>query len=256
MYRKQRQDEILEILRKQGFSTVAQLTELLHYSTATINRDLNALEKQNLVRRSYGGVEPLSPKWITHSFRLPKMRRSKRRIAARAASFVKDGEMIFADGSTTTEYMAEFLRERKDLTVVTNNNLLATDLYPHGVRVICLGGVIVEEPCITGGDLCAHNAALYYADKMFFSTGAVSSAGAVGGASAYFTMMMRNSKEVFLLVDREKIDKPFRAAFCDFSAIDVVISDYEFPAATKAAFPNTRFICTDAPEEGAQADKR
>ena len=62
MTRKERIDAIIDIINKNGFVTVKFLTEELHYSTATINRDHNALENQNIVKRSYGGAEIVQPK--------------------------------------------------------------------------------------------------------------------------------------------------------------------------------------------------
>ena len=43
MYQKERMDAILDILKVNGYVTVKFLIEKLHYSTATINRDLNML---------------------------------------------------------------------------------------------------------------------------------------------------------------------------------------------------------------------
>lgn len=45
MNAKERQDRILEILEQQGYVTVKHLISTLDYSSATVNRDLNALEK-------------------------------------------------------------------------------------------------------------------------------------------------------------------------------------------------------------------
>ena len=67
MSAKQRQDKIIEILEKEGYVTVKYLAGELHYSSATINRDLNALEQRQLVTRSYGGVE------LENSTRLPPL---------------------------------------------------------------------------------------------------------------------------------------------------------------------------------------
>ena len=41
-------DAIVDILKQNGYVTVKYLTEELHYSNATVNRDLNLLEKQTL----------------------------------------------------------------------------------------------------------------------------------------------------------------------------------------------------------------
>ena len=57
MSQKLRLDAILEILQKQHYVSVKYLVDTLHYSNATINRDLNVLKQRNLINRSYGGVE-------------------------------------------------------------------------------------------------------------------------------------------------------------------------------------------------------
>lgn len=243
MYRKERQEEILALIRKQGYASVETLTERFHYSTATINRDLNELQKQNLIKRSYGGAEPVVPQGIPHVFRYQKMRKSKRKISARAAALVKDGDTIFIDGSTTAEYMAEFLFSRKNLTVITNNCLLAADLYSYGIRAFCLGGEITEAPCVTWGDITCRNAACFLADKFFFSTGTVTSTGLICAMSLVFTTMIEHSKEAWLLIDREKVDKPCNEVLTDFSSVTGVISDFDFPEETKKKFPDTTFIC-------------
>ena len=101
MSTKLRQDAILDILSKQGYVSVQYLTEILHYSTATINRDLNALQNKKLVVRSHGGVELCQSQYIPIFFRSHKMQVEKRNIGRTAAGYVKDGDVIFIDGSTT-----------------------------------------------------------------------------------------------------------------------------------------------------------
>ena len=57
MYRTERIDEILKILRKNSYVNVKYLCDEIGYSKATINRDLNYMENQKMIVRSYGGVE-------------------------------------------------------------------------------------------------------------------------------------------------------------------------------------------------------
>ena len=57
MSQKIRQEQILNILEKRGYVTVKYLVDTLHYSSATINRDLNQMQLLGLVKRTYGGVE-------------------------------------------------------------------------------------------------------------------------------------------------------------------------------------------------------
>ncbi len=247
MSTKQRQDKIIEILGKEGYVTVKYLSDELHYSSATINRDLNALEKQRLVSRSYGGVELVRAAYVPVNFRAHKMRIEKKQISRLAASFVKDGDTIFVDGSTTAQCMETYLVNKKGLTVVTNNIMLAMDLSGYDVRVVCLGGTVVEPPCMLYGAETVENAARYRVDKMFFSTGAVTSGGVI--ASGIYDLVLKkvaeNAGEIYYLVDHKKIDQPFNTIYGDFSRVDVVVSDYDFPDETKRKYPNARFVSID-----------
>ena len=51
-----RRDAIVEIMQGQGYTTVQYLCDTLHFSTATINRDLNLLEQTKQIHRTWGGV--------------------------------------------------------------------------------------------------------------------------------------------------------------------------------------------------------
>ena len=57
MYQKERIDKIMEILKENGYVTVKYLTDKLHYSNATVNRDLNIMASRKLITIRYGGVE-------------------------------------------------------------------------------------------------------------------------------------------------------------------------------------------------------
>lgn len=244
MKEKERQDRILEILDAQGYATVKYLTEVLDYSSATVNRDLNVLQERQLVRRSYGGVEPVRSQYVPVFLRTHKMRAEKKYIGRVAASFVKDGDTVFIDGSTTAQCMEEYLVRRKDLTVVTNNIALAANLSAHDIRIVCLGGTVVEPPSMLCGTETAENAARYRVDKMFFATKAASSGGLIASGEYYDPMLRtvaKNAGEIFYLVDHKKIDQPFCELYGDFGCVDHVISDFDFPEETKQKFSKTAF---------------
>ncbi len=246
MSQKLRQDEIVRILKKQKFATVKTLVSMINYSSATINRDLNALEKLGVVSRSYGGVEIVEKKFPTLPYRYEYMKKEKRHIAREGAKLIASGETVFISATTTTEYLTQFLLNKKDLTVITHDLKLALDLGEEGLNVICLGGKIIEAPSMLGGSETVENALKYHADKTFLSVGAITEDGKIGvSESQYliFKTMMRNSKEVYLLVDRKKISSNINIELCDFSKITGVISDYDFPPETKQKYPNTKFIC-------------
>lgn len=251
MSSKSRQDEILAILENKGYVTVKYLIDRLHYSSATVNRDLNALQSRQLVTRSYGGVELVRAPYVPVFFRAHKTHTEKKNIGRSAAAYVKDGDTVFIDGSTTAQYMGQYLVNRKNLTVVTNNIVLAADLSQYGMTVICLGGMIAEAPSMLYSSETVENAARYRVDKMFFSTSAVSKDGLV--ASGVYDLLLKTvfsrANEIFYLVDHQKIDRPFNAVLCDLDTPDYVISDYVFSDDTKEKYPSTRFVTVEGAEE-------
>lgn len=240
-----RQEAILDILKKQGYVPVKYLVDMLHYSNATINRDLNVLKEKGLVTRTYGGVAISSKgQYPTITTRQHLMKKEKRLICKVAAEQVCDGDMIFIDGSTTAQFMAPYLIDRKDITVVTNNISIVEYLSDHAIRVICLGGQVLEPPCMLFSSETVEFAARFFAHKMFFSTGHFTVDGNTDSCTYDLLRrtMMNHSDKVYYLADHHKFSPTVRNIFCDFSQIDAVISDYEFPEETKSAFPDTEFI--------------
>ena len=247
MFQKERMEKIISILKLHGFVTVKYLTEELHYSTATINRDLNALEQMDEVKRTYGGVELKTPTTIPVIFRYEQAKPEKKRIARYAASLIMDGDTIFMDGSTTVQYIGEYLLEKKGITVLTNNTALSAFLSEHGIDTVVLGGRVMEPPYMLAGHDTVETASRYKADKCFFSTAAVSSNGEMAyTGDIFFTLhktMLRNSEKTFYLVDRKKVNHPCaKVILGDLSLVDCVISDYRFKEQTLSLFPTTEFI--------------
>ncbi|MCQ2385136.1 MAG: DeoR/GlpR family DNA-binding transcription regulator, partial [Clostridia bacterium] len=233
MYKKERLDQILEVIQKNGFVTVKYLTAYLGYSTATVNRDLNALVQMQKIKRSYGGAEAVQSKSTPLLFRYEKLKPVKKRIGREAASFVRNGETVFIDGSTTAQYLGPYLLGKTDLHVITNNLALAAFLSENGIRVAVLGGEIKEPPYMTDGQETVEQAMHFKADKAFISTAAVSSSGEVCTGDAYYflhTVMAQNAKELFLLIDHEKIDVSLPKILFDFSRVRYVVSDFDFSA--------------------------
>ena len=244
-------DRVLEIIKQQGYVTVKYLCDELHYSTATINRDLNDLQQQKLIVRRYGGAEYVVRKGTPLVFRYHQMRPVKRLISQTAAQMIEDGMRIFIDGSTTAHYIGECIKDKQNITVITNNMNLVAHLSERGIRCICLGGQVYEPPYMTGGLEAAMQAETYTADLCFFSTGGMSSNGEIYDSDGYLPVhraMLARSEKCVLLIDHEKIDNWRVRVLGDLSVVDTIITDYEFSQAVHDKFPNTEFITVQTPK--------
>lgn len=246
MAKKLRHEQILLLLKSNGFVTVKELVTTLNYSSATINRDLNEMQKAGLVKRSYGGVEEAErshlPPFVQRQF---FMKKEKRMNAQAAAALIENGETVFLDASTTVQFMIPYLPGKSDICVITNSLRIAIELAEQHVNVFCLGGYVKEAPYVLGGSETIAQAMDFRVDKMFFSIDRISLDGRVGrGEDILHRVMMKNAKKVYLLTDRTKLVEPPEHSLCSFSSLSGVISDIEFPEETKRLYPEVEFICT------------
>lgn len=251
MHQKERHEAISEILRKYGFVTVKFLSAELGYSTATVNRDLNYMEKMSMVHRTYGGVEALEDTYSPLPFRYDAHKSVKRAICKRAASFVEEGDVIFVDASTTTQFLAEYLPKAKPSLVITPNTALAAILSEQGIQVHILGGHVVEAPYFCGGAETVAAVRGYRADKCFLSLGYATEEGEIiareDNKFLYRELISRSSKS-YLLLHRGKIKNGniFCGTYADF---DYVISDNDYDAGFQKKFPAVTFVCVEARED-------
>lgn len=245
MYQAERLSKIMEILHKCTYTTVKSLTYELGYSTATINRDLNLLEKDNLVRRNYGGVELTETTIAPLLSRYRIMEKSKSKIGETAAELIKDNETVFIDGSTTTQSIGKYLIKKNNVTVITNNVSLFLYLNERKIKTIILGGELIEPPYFLGGTETEANAMKYMVDKMFFSASGITEDGKIFADEKYEILrriMLKNSSQAYFLIDQYKVNNNIKRVFADIGKITGVISDFDFSDEVKNQFPTTNFI--------------
>jgi DeoR/GlpR family transcriptional regulator of sugar metabolism len=114
--------KVLEILETQQYASVDELSTVLRVSTSTIRRTLDVLQQKGLVTRTHGGVKINSDNNFSPSFtfRIHQNSFEKKKIALSAIKLIKNGDLIFLDGSTSAFYIAEYLKEFENIRVITN----------------------------------------------------------------------------------------------------------------------------------------
>lgn len=246
MYQKERMDKILDILKKVHYTTVDYLVEQVRYSPATIRRDLTQLENQGLIKRTHGGAEINKENETPFIFRQHSMKSAKSKMAKMAASLVKDGDVVYLDGSSTVQYLGHFLLDKKDICVITNNIILASFLAEHGIETYCAGGKVTELPGTASGMLTAHAFSSFIADIMFFSTDGIDKNGVITikpeGYWLHNNAMLDHSKKHVYLCGSDKVGKHSKIVQCDLSQVDYFISDCELSDEIKEKFPNTEYL--------------
>ena len=249
MYQQERMDEILKILKENHYVTVEYLVKEIRYSPASIRRDLTLLEKQGLVTRSYGGVTYKDSNVSPYRFRQHSMKTAKNAIARRAASLVKNGDVIFIDGSSTTQYMGRYLVEKQGVTVVTCNMILADFLSEHGVKTYSTGGMVVESPGILGGPLALEMLSKFNFDISFFSSTAFDMKGRILSLSERGAQGIKcyreHTKALAYLCGSDKLDAEASFVALTLDEVEYFISDAEIAEETRGKYEKTVFLSTN-----------
>ena len=98
MYNLEREDKIINILKKQNSISVLELSQLLFVSTSTIRRDLTNMEKKGLVTRTFGGVyltKNTFNKETPFKYREESNVIEKRKLCQKVLPFIKDNMSLF-----------------------------------------------------------------------------------------------------------------------------------------------------------------
>lgn len=227
-----RQDEILEIVHKNKSATVEELAAELYVSRATIRRDLAAMEKQGLIRRSHGGAIPFksSAEESAFSIREQENTAAKRAMASLAFSLLKNGDSVFMDSSSTVGFTVPLLNNLKYLSVTTIGLRNAMLLSQTGnVKIYIAGGQIQNHSnSITGTDTMDYISRIHADISLLSCSGADLKAGFTDAdieQSKLKRQMRANSNKVAMLCDSTKIGKTFMCKDFDFDEIDYFITD-------------------------------
>ena len=232
MLKTQRLDEILSILRENRYATVAELSDRLYASPATIRRDLALLEKSELLVKSHGGVALADGhnRFVELEQRTEAHRAEKLQIARDAAALVSPGDALFMDASSTVIAMIPYLRQ-PNLTVITNSLCVAERMGENGARVYITGGQLQENSKSFGGSIAERTIRSFHADKLFFYAAGVSTSGIISDFYeediALRQAMIGCSTEQYFLCDSSKYDKNYLFRIGSVDRLTRVISDRE-----------------------------
>ena len=109
----ERETLLINVLRNRSLLSVAEATEYLHVSEATVRRLFTRLESNGTAIRYHGGIripQPVDNYSFEHYREVHD--KEKKRIGYFAAHQIEDGDSIYLDCGTTILRMAEALRQR------------------------------------------------------------------------------------------------------------------------------------------------
>lgn len=232
----ERQNQILEILEKRKAVSVEELCRLVYSSGATIRRDLALLEASGQIHRTHGGAVFVDSNAVESPLMLRESenRQAKSLIAQKAVEFLRDGQTLFLDSSSTANMLAGHLGQFKNMRVITNSlktvNLLAS---MSDVEVYCTGGRLRETARSLVGPTAIRFVDNFHTDYAFISCRGVDLSAGVTESSedeaAVKVASIRNAARAVLLCDSSKLDKKYFCKVCDLSQLWAIVSNDILP---------------------------
>ncbi len=228
-----RRTKILEYLRRDGKVQVSQLSHDLGATPVTIRNDLTALERDGYLVRVQGGAlraarasqEPAG----TARGQIARTEQ-KQAIASAVSSLISDGDTIFINSGTTTQFVAAALHSHLHLKVVTNSLSVAMDL--GGVptfHVLLLGGGINTQYGFISGSDAQEQLRRYQADWAILS---VDGCSVEGGLTTYHAeeailnaTMIQRAKKTMIVADHTKIGRTGFAHVCGIGDSLMLLTD-------------------------------
>ncbi|HEU6448846.1 MAG TPA: DeoR/GlpR family DNA-binding transcription regulator [Verrucomicrobiae bacterium] len=226
-----RLDSLRELIRASGVIRIEEICQRLDISPATARRDLDELETAGLIRRVHGGAVSVERKLDEPLFddKTSIAAQEKQNIARAALKFVENGDTIYLDGGSTVLELARLLRERTNITVVTNSLRAAHELAGNGPRLILISGELRRLSQTIVGPLTRFSLREIYVDKAFMGTMglALKEGLTTTDPNEAFTkeFVMTRSRQVILLADSSKAGKVSLARAGKLENVHVIITD-------------------------------
>ncbi len=240
---------LLDALAERRRLSVAEASELLGVSAATVRRDFKELSRQQLATRTHGGVVASSV-----AYQLPARYRvtaadPRERIAQAAARLVERRSVVAFNGGTTTSAVARHLAGRPEfqqagddtVTIVTNAlNIAGEMVLRPSIRTIVLGGEARSESYELHGPFASRVLQELLLDRLFLGVDAIAP---VEGASCHHlgesginSEMVAKARRVTVVADASKLGKVALSRICRIDQVHDLITDTGAPDDVVAAF--------------------
>jgi len=237
----ERHQQILALVSERGVVSIAELTERLGVSHMTIRRDLQKLEEQGSVISVSGGVQSAERVAIepSHQDKESMFSQQKAAIGQLAARQIPVNSCIYLDAGTTTLALAKRISERDDITVVTNDFVIAAYLLEHSqCKLIHTGGTVCRENRSCVGAAAAQALGNLFIDLAFISASSWSMRGLSTPNEDKVMVkkaIVEASRRCVLLSDTSKYGKVATYLALPITVFDMVITDGNLAEAVQEA---------------------
>lgn len=235
MLGEERREYILNLINKTGSVNAIDIAKTLDISETTIRRDLNKLAKKGLVKRTYGGAININS--VGHELKFEVQREKfiveKKKIALAAAGFVEDGDVILIEAGTTGYQTALNIKNKKQLTVITNSCDIAALMGKSNPNhtIILSGGILSTFTHSLVGPIADWAFNNINVDKAFIGISGIDIKKGITSVDLAEAQtkknIMNSAKKVIALCDHSKVGHIAMNFVAPIKSINVFITDSE-----------------------------
>lgn len=227
----ERRKKIIDLVHQDKRVLVSDLSRMFEVTEETIRRDLEKLEKDGIVSRTYGGA--MLNRHTNED--LPFVTRGalntdiKRNIALKALELINDGDTLMVDPSSTAFEFLKLLGNKNNLTVITNSINILHEFANSGIHIISSGGSLRHRSLSLVGPVAHDTIQRYNVDTAVISCKALDLDRGITDSNEpeceLKKYMLRQAEKVVLLADHTKFDKTAFTKLAQLNKIDVLITD-------------------------------
>lgn len=228
-------DQLEQYILEHRTASIDTLCEEFKISKNTLRRDLEILVARGTVEKVYGGViacenaSPI-PNLVTFHERAGRNAQSKQKIAALAASFVRERDIIFIDSGTTTMGIVDHLSHLSTVTVITNSlQVINKSMNYPNINLIVLPGSLKRDTASLVGSSCVEYLEDYNIVRAFMACTAISLQAGVCNASTEEYIIkktaLKKSQKHYLLADSSKFGRTSLMTFGEIGQFDCILTE-------------------------------
>lgn len=234
MLAQERQAMILEMLRQNDIVRISDITTRFGVSNMTARRDLETLQKNNLLRRIHGGAvaidnDTAGQRTASNPVEQEAVRADLQAIGKLAASMANEGDIIFLGPGTTVLAMAHHMRQKSNITILTNSFPVVNELANTNNIIYFLGGILNGDEYSVTGTFANSMLETFCANKAFIGCGGISLQHGITDFSAPTAdvnrLMVKNAAQSILLCSADKLRSNAFSIVCPLSEVDMMITD-------------------------------
>ena len=228
----ERRNAILAKLATDGKVIVSDLSEEFNVTEETIRRDLEKLDKEGLAKKTYGGAIVSE----THGQDLPFNVRKrvnanlKEEIAQKIAEMISDGDSIILDASTTAICVTKYIKNRENLTLLTNSVEILLDLADKsGWNILSTGGTLKNGSLSLVGASAEKMIRSYHVDIAICSAKGIDMQMGISDSNEKDAQIKEaifsSADKKILVIDSTKFDKRSFVRVGDIRDIDIIVTN-------------------------------